>query len=35
MDQPVWLDAVDEDPFRSGDDAFSGELEAVGALADC
>jgi S-formylglutathione hydrolase FrmB len=31
LDQPVWLDAGDEDPFLAGDDAFAAELEAAGA----
>lgn len=30
-DQPVWLDAGDEDPFLPGDDAFIAELESSGA----
>jgi S-formylglutathione hydrolase FrmB len=29
--QPVWLDAGTEDPFLPGDDAFTGELQALDA----
>jgi S-formylglutathione hydrolase FrmB len=29
--QPIWLDAGDEDPFRSGDDAFVSALRNQGA----